>query len=206
MKKTENINLGGSLFTIDQDAFKVLDKYVKSISTKFTRNGSKHEIMEDIEIRMSEVLQENMSNREIISLSDVDNLKSIMGEPEVFNTDEGINHNTYSEYDDSFESKKVKRLYRDIDSKAVGGVCAGLSHYFGIGNPVWLRLIFAFSFVMAGSGLFLYIILWIAMPAAKSDYEVSLMTNNPVDIDELTKSIKDELQEVKHSFDKIVKH
>ena len=57
-----------------------------------------------------------------------------------------------------------KKLQRDMQHKVIGGVCAGLANYFDI-DATLLRLLFAFMILFAGTGFWLYIILWIVMPA-----------------------------------------
>ena len=57
-----------------------------------------------------------------------------------------------------------KKLQRDKQHKVIGGVCAGLANYFDI-DATLLRLLFAFMILFAGTGFWLYIILWIVMPA-----------------------------------------
>lgn len=60
-----------------------------------------------------------------------------------------------------------KKLQRDTRNKVIGGVCAGLANYFGMDASL-LRLLLALMILFAGSGFWLYIILWIVMPAGDS--------------------------------------
>ena len=60
-----------------------------------------------------------------------------------------------------------KKLQRDSNHKVIGGVCAGLADYFGMDASL-LRLLLAFMILFAGTGFWLYIILWIVMPAGTS--------------------------------------
>ncbi len=60
--------------------------------------------------------------------------------------------------------EKQQRLERIINDRVLGGVCSGLGYYLNI-DPTIIRLIFCISFFVFGIGLFVYIILWIAMPA-----------------------------------------
>jgi phage shock protein PspC (stress-responsive transcriptional regulator) len=55
------------------------------------------------------------------------------------------------------------RLYRDTNDKILGGVCSGIAHYFGI-DPAIVRIILALLVFGAGTGIFLYLILWIFVP------------------------------------------
>ena len=64
-------------------------------------------------------------------------------------------------------TKMEKKLQRDTQHRVIGGVCAGLANYFGMDASL-LRLLLAFMILFAGTGFWLYIILWIVMPAAVS--------------------------------------
>ncbi|MBR1514171.1 MAG: PspC domain-containing protein [Bacteroidales bacterium] len=60
-----------------------------------------------------------------------------------------------------------KKLERDTQHKVIGGVCSGLANYFDI-DATLLRVLFAFLFLFASAGFWLYVILWIVMPAAST--------------------------------------
>lgn len=57
-----------------------------------------------------------------------------------------------------------KKFRRNALNKVIGGVCSGLADYFNI-DVVLVRIIFAASFLFAGVGLGLYLLLWILVPA-----------------------------------------
>ena len=59
-----------------------------------------------------------------------------------------------------------KRLERDLQNKVLGGVCSGLSNYFEM-DPTFWRVLFFILFLFGCSGLLIYVILWMAMPAAQ---------------------------------------
>jgi phage shock protein C len=59
----------------------------------------------------------------------------------------------------------MKRLYRSVTDRKIGGVCGGLGEYFEI-DPNLMRVL-AVAFVLAGgSGLLAYILAWIIVPEA----------------------------------------
>jgi len=58
-----------------------------------------------------------------------------------------------------------KRLVRSRTDKKIGGVCAGLGDHFGVDHTT-MRVLWLFGLLGAGVGLFLYPILWIALPLA----------------------------------------
>lgn len=56
-----------------------------------------------------------------------------------------------------------KRLKRSIADKMLAGVCGGLAKYFDI-DPTLIRLAFAFAAIFAGTGVLVYLIMWIIVP------------------------------------------
>ncbi|MEQ8717900.1 MAG: PspC domain-containing protein [Acidimicrobiales bacterium] len=59
-----------------------------------------------------------------------------------------------------------RRLRRGTDKK-IAGVCDGLGRHFGI-DPTIIRILFVAAAVLGGSGVLLYLIAWLVMPAADS--------------------------------------
>ena len=57
-----------------------------------------------------------------------------------------------------------KTLRRSRTEKMIAGVCGGLADYFGL-DPILIRLAFVIALLGAGTGLGVYIILWIVMPS-----------------------------------------
>ncbi|MGB7729639.1 MAG: PspC domain-containing protein [Candidatus Acidiferrum sp.] len=60
-----------------------------------------------------------------------------------------------------------KRLMRSSRDKKLGGVCAGLADYFDL-DPTIVRIVWLLAIFLGGTGLLLYLILWIALPLAPS--------------------------------------
>ena len=60
----------------------------------------------------------------------------------------------------------MNRLHRSPD-KSIAGVCSGIAETFGI-EPILVRLAFLASLFFGGSGLLLYIILWIILPVEEN--------------------------------------
>ncbi len=55
-----------------------------------------------------------------------------------------------------------KKLYRSRD-RMLGGVCGGVADYFNIDKTV-ARLIFAVLVMAYGTGVLLYLLMWIIVP------------------------------------------
>ena len=62
-----------------------------------------------------------------------------------------------------------KRLLRPVNGKMIAGVCAGIAIYFDI-DPTIVRIIYVLMFFMLGTGILLYLILWLVIPQEKIYY------------------------------------
>jgi phage shock protein PspC (stress-responsive transcriptional regulator) len=194
MNKTVNINLANILFHIDEKAFNKLQRYLESIKRSFSGTAGSDEIIADIEARVAELFQEKMENdRQVITLKEVDEVINIMGQPEDYMVDEDIFED---EPRKSSESRpRVKKLYRDVDNKYIGGVCAGLEHYLGF-DVLWIRLIFIVLGIFTGFGFIAYILLWILVPEAATTSQKLDMRGEPVNISNIEKKVKEGFDEV----------
>ena len=197
MNKTVSINLGGLVFHIDEDAFQKLSHYFDAIKRSLSNTNGQEEIINDIEMRVGELVAEkHKSDKQVISIKQVDEIISIMGQPEDYRIDDEEPKNTTS----NFETlKRDKKLFRDKDEAVIGGVLAGLGHYFGI-DKVFLRILFLVLFFVAGTGLLAYIILWIAMPEAQTTSEKLEMRGEPVTISNIEKKVREEFVTLSEKF------
>ncbi|MCF8320616.1 MAG: PspC domain-containing protein [Flavobacterium sp.] len=190
MNKTVNINLGGLVFHIDEDAFQKLTNYFGAIKRSLSNTSGQDEIIKDIEIRIGELISEkHTSDKQVISLREVEEIISIMGQPEDYRIegDEPIDAEPIYT-----KTKITKKLYRDEENGAIGGVLAGLGHYFGI-DKAWLRVILLIMVFAGGTGVVAYLILWIAMPAAKTTSEKLEMRGEAVTISNIEKKVREEI-------------
>ncbi len=170
MEKTISINLSGQNFLIEEEAYEKLAAYLESIKRHCGAGADSVEVIADIENSMAEKLRSSLTPyKEIITVKDVEALITIMGTIEDFNREVGNFDEADSEAGGT--AKKMRRkLYRDTDNAVIGGVAAGLGAYFDI-DPVLFRIVFCGLIFAAGSGLLVYILLWIAMPEAKTAHQ-----------------------------------
>lgn len=73
---------------------------------------------------------------------------------------------------------RYRYLYRDPDNCLLGGVCSGIAHYLGFGDPVLWRLLMVLMFFLQGSGLIAYILLWLIIPLARTPEDKLRMKRN----------------------------
>jgi phage shock protein PspC (stress-responsive transcriptional regulator) len=193
MNKTVNINLGGMFFHIDEDAYQKLTRYFDAIKRSLSNSSGQDEIIKDIEMRVSELLNEKQkSEKHVVGLKDVDEVIAVMGQPEDYIIEE--DNKTNKAFSDN-SSRRTKKLYRDKEKGMIGGVAAGLGHYFGV-DIVWIRLILILLVWGAGTGIFAYIILWIVVPEAVTTSEKLEMTGEPVNISNIEKKVREEFENV----------
>ncbi|MCF0053208.1 PspC domain-containing protein [Dyadobacter sp. LJ53] len=214
MKKTISINIGGIIFHIEEDGYEKLKGYLFSIQKYFSSFADSKEILSDIEGRIAErfLNKQKAEAKQVISLSDVDELIAAMGTVADFEaieqaediladplesaasrgytpTEEAYSSSASSSSYNAPKTEPVhpagpRKLYRDLRRKLLGGVAAGLAHYFTI-DPIWVRLAFLFMVIglPAGSGMMnlnmedefgplsgfmvlVYIAMWVAFPGS----------------------------------------
>ena len=198
MNKTVNSNIGGLVFHIDEDAYQKLTKYFEAIKRSLSNSSGQDEIMKDIEMRVSELLNERQkSDKHVINNKDVDDVIVIMGQPEDYRIDDDQTQQSQEPY---YPYTRTKKLYRDKDKGTIAGVCSGLGYYFGI-EAVWIKIAFLiFVFAGFGAGIIAYFILWIAVPKAITTSEKLEMTGEPVTISNIEKKVREEFDSVTNKF------
>ncbi len=200
MKKTVNINLAGTLFHIDEDAFGKLTRYLDAIRASIKDPIGADEIIKDIEARIAELFSEKVaSSAQVVSLKELDEVIAVMGQPEDYSVDEEIFEDeptTEKSYRNSLSNAGHKQLFRDIDNKIVSGVSSGIGHYFGI-DAIWVRLSWVLLVIAGfGSPILVYILFWIIVPAAETTSEKLKMTGVPINISNIEKKFKEGYENV----------
>ncbi|MFK8103743.1 MAG: PspC domain-containing protein [Saprospiraceae bacterium] len=196
MNKVFNVNLGGYPFTIDEDAYNELNQYLKTIHHHFRNSEGYEEITSDIEMRLAELFEENLNGRAIVTIKDIKVAIAIMGTPEDFGAEPVWEENSEEraeEADEESDYRTGKRLFRNPDDEVVGGVCSGISAYFGINDPLWIRLAFILVALSGGIGLPLYLILWAIVPKAASSADRLAMRGENINVSNIAQMIEEEI-------------
>ncbi len=184
MKKIININFQGRVIPIEESAYDILQDYIVSLRGYFAYEESRDEIINDIESRIAELFSDRLKRTTTcITDDDVNTVIASIGRPADLEEAEGTQSSgttaTKAAPDDEHkafqaeagtESTTSRRLFRSENDKILGGVSAGLGHYFGI-DPTIMRLLFVL-FMFMGFGLLLYVVLWIVVPATQLNINV----------------------------------
>lgn len=187
MKKVININFQGRVVPIEETAFEILKQYIDSLRRYFANEEGRDEIINDIESRIAELFSETLKKgATCITDADVQAVMASMGRPEDFEAETGSNGGSTTnastgtgaaagteQQQGAYQQSQTgpgpqyathRKLVRNADDKIIAGVCSGLANYFRI-DPVIMRIIFVVLLFTGGSGLLVYLILWVAVPS-----------------------------------------
>jgi phage shock protein PspC (stress-responsive transcriptional regulator) len=221
MKRTLSVNLGGSVYHIDEDAYQVLMDYLQDVKKHLTETSAE-EVLNDIEQRISELFGQWMQGkREVITVPDVERVIGILGRPEQYDNEDESTDTTSEERQANKEERKAtkeeshrryeehtpgpnRRLYRDTDNAVLGGVCSGVAAYLNV-SVVLIRLILFFLIFFWFTGVLFYIAAWIIIPEARTAAQRLEMRGEDVTIENIEKKVREEAGKVKDRVDGYVK-
>ena len=197
MKKTLTVNLGGTVYHIDEDAYVLLDSYLNNLKHHFSNETDADEIVRDMETRVSELFSEYISRgQQVITIENVEDVIVRMGKPEEINPESDTYNGDAKSYKNTSSGEKAKhRLFRNPDDRILGGVVSGLAAYFGW-DAAWMRIsvllcgIFIHGFVVA------YVIAWIIIPMARTATEKLQMRGEPVNVENIGKTVTDSFEKM----------
>lgn len=191
MKTTEKISLGGFAFVVESDAYEALESYLSEIRECFRNDNSADEIVDDIEVRIAEILKEKYIEGMVVNLGMIDEIRKRIGDPKELAGQDETDPQVEEELPKQSRRRSLrdKRLYRNIDDRVLGGVCSGLGLYFNIDKAIF-RMFFLIAFCLGffqipgivTLPLIVYLILWIAMPAARTVEQKCELSGKPMDL------------------------
>ncbi|MDY3978544.1 MAG: PspC domain-containing protein [Tidjanibacter sp.] len=209
MKEVVKVSLSGIAFTFDQDAYQVMDTYIKRLNAGYAKNPDRAEIVGDIESRIVELILEHQESTVVVGKELVDSIVGQLGYPDDLDESDGASPST---------ERLARRLYRNMDGAKLGGVCNGLGTYFNT-DPVWVRVGFfaplllcilfeVIPFLNGLSELFaslwgifflLYFILWICIPQARTPRQKLEMRGEKVTASSIHNTFAEEAASVNSS-------
>ena len=189
MNKTVTCNIAGLVFHIEEQAYENLLNYINAVKKRLSNSSDADEIIQDVEARIAELFSNSISSRqEVILDKNVNEVIAALGKPEDFIIDDEFEFEKKSE-EETFSgfsnSRKDKTLMRDTDNGVIAGVCAGIAAYIGW-DVVWVRILFLIALFLPGFGFIVYVVLWIAAPAAQTSADRLRIQGKPVNIDTIT--------------------
>lgn len=203
MKKTLTINLGGTVYHIDDDAYCLLDNYLSNLKHYFRKQEGAEEIVNDIEMRIAELFAEKVSTgKQVITIADVEEIIARVGKPEDFGiadedaeTQKKAEQSAYAGQANASVNAQ-RRLFRDPDNKLLGGVASGVAAYFGWDITLVRILMIVLFFVPYCPMIILYILGWIIIPEAHTAAEKLSMRGEAVTVENIGKTVTDGFERV----------
>lgn len=206
MKKSFTVNINGTLFNIDEDAFNQLNNYLDQLRKAFPGDEGA-EIVNDIESRIAELLGDYASQGiNIITIDHVNGIISQIGQPQDMGAPDPANHSTVNQGNASNNqasnptgsttstpppfnapASTGKRLYRNMQNKVFGGVIGGLAAYLGWDPTIMRILLVLIAFIphFGGPLIIIYLLGWMIIPPAVTPRQILEMHGTPVTLSSL---------------------
>ena len=168
MKETVNVNIASQAFTLDDDAYAVLRRYLDDIRRRLPQEDNN--TMEDVEARIADIFRERLSSpMMVVSLASVQYAMEQLGQPDDFgecpsDRTGGCTGEQIGEQIGEPEPAP-RKLYRSRSDRAIAGICGGLADFFGL-DPSLIRIATLILILFGGLSLWVYIILWLIVPKA----------------------------------------
>lgn len=195
MNEIKKCSISGISFTLDKEAYARLEEYISSLKKAYDHNPDGAEIIADIEARIAELILSALSDAgQTVRKPLIENIIAQLG------CAEDISGESAADEPIKSDTRIPRRLYRDVENAKLGGVCAGLGKYFDV-DTVWIRLIIMLPLVLMLAGpmvsskclsgvsanifvmlMLAYIIMWFAVPSAKSARQKLEMNGEPVTV------------------------
>lgn len=191
MKKNITINLLGSLYAIDEDAYELLNQYLNNMKRYFARKEDGAEIADDIEHRIAELLADlKAQGVEAITIEHIEDIIKRIGNPEEMD-DEEWNENPEENTASAPEpgQRVGKKLFRNPDDKMLSGVTSGIAAFFGLDTLLCRILMVLFALITKGVMIPIYLLMWLIMPEARTPEERLMMQGKPVNMNNLRDEI-----------------
>lgn len=200
MNNLQKVSIGCCPFSMDVQAYETVDRYLKELGAFYKSRPEGKEILEGIEERMAELFLEKCGESGVVDVRVVEETLAILGKPDQI--EEESAETTAEETGSVEEEKPVKKLYRDLDNKMMGGVLAGVSAYFKVDitavRVLFLLLCVALIYIGKRSvdevGLFLpivYAVMWLCMPAARTVKEKLKLHGEKGTVGEIERNVED---------------
>ncbi len=188
MKKTINVAIGGCSFTIDEDAYNALNEYLERFKKALENSGGSMNVFDELEVRIADMLKGKLGGRQVVDLTMTGEVIGKLGYPEgyddVDDQDGGCGRKEEYHYSGTDGERPVRKLFRNPDDKKIAGVCSGIALFLGV-DVVLIRIIFLVALICGSAGFWIYLVIWIAAPEARTAAEKCELRGIPVNAENI---------------------
>ncbi len=170
MKKTINVAIGGCSFTIDEDAYNTLNEYLENFKSSIDNTGGSTNVLDELEVRIADMLKGKLGGREVVDFKMTQEVIGQLGYPEGYRKHPSENTQGGYHYSGTDGERPARKLFRNPDDKRIAGVCSGLALFLGV-DVTLIRVIFLIALICGSAGFWIYVVIWIAAPEAKTAAE-----------------------------------
>ena len=180
MKPVVKASIGRTAFILEDEAFNLLKNYLDSLEAHFAGSPSGKEIMEEIEVRIAELLLEKCGPSGVVTAAMARETCDTLGSVKDIDADKNAGADKAADGSaaggEDGRDKNKRKLYRNPYDKILGGVCSGIAAYFDK-DPLLFRLIAVviflfFTMTPARTAFWVpiaaYLALWLAIPEART--------------------------------------
>lgn len=220
MKKIVNVNIGGVPFTLDEDAYTLLEQYLNTLHAIYHDEDA--DMVADIEARIGELLLQDVAEGRIVTISDVQREIDVIGDPKEFDDEETLVSESVAISGEG-ETITVEtmsqagsvpppspqqppqiehKLFRDPRNKMIAGVCSGIAVYNHLSvNTVRLLTVAAFFLTMffpLGAAMSIWIVpiiyacFWIAVPEAQTPLQYMQLCGESGSMADVAKAVNNQ--------------
>lgn len=162
MHKTVTIHIAGQLLHLEEAGYTRLRQYLDGLHAAFAGEEHGSEVVQDIEIRIAELLLERLSPaHQSVTADEVAEILAVLGEIPVAPTDSA----PAPEAPPKRRKRRRRKFFRRPEAGLIAGVCSGLAVRYGVAAFL-VRLLFVLMLPIFGAGLVLYLLLWATVPPA----------------------------------------
>jgi phage shock protein PspC (stress-responsive transcriptional regulator) len=212
MNKVITINLDGAAYQLEEGGYDALRAYLETAAARLQRNPDRDEILSDIERAMAEKFRALLgSGKTVVLAGEVADVVAEMGPIEADPTEAadlgvgGAGTPTGAGAQEAAGQKQAgrsgtpRRLYRIHEGAMIAGVCNGIAAYLNW-DPTFVRLAFILLTVLWGTGLLVYLVMAIVVPAANSPEEKAAASGAPFTAQEFIRRAKEGYYEAMKGF------
>ena len=208
MNKVITINLGGNAYQLEEGGYDVLRAYLETATTRLQGNPDRGEILADIEQAIAEKFRALLgSHKTVVVTSEVSAVIAEMGPIEAEAGPGGEPAGAGAAKDPGATEQErttnrgsaPRRLYRIREGSEISGVCTGIAAYLNL-DPTLVRLMFALLTFFGGTGIFIYVVMMIAVPEACSPEEKAAASGDPLTAQEFIRRAREGYYEAMKGF------
>lgn len=206
MNKVITINLGGTAYQLEEAGFDALRSYLDHAAARLASNPDRDEILSDIERAIGDKFHGLLTpHKNVVLTAEVNDVIAQMGpiEDETAATGAATGAGDAASAGPgpaaTSDTAPPRRLYRIHEGAMLAGVCNGLGAYFNI-DPTLVRIAFVLLTLAWGTGLLVYVVMALVVPAADSPAQKAAAYGAPATAQEFIRRAKRGYYDAMKSF------